>query len=265
MILEINGLSCGYGTEDILHDINFTVSKGDIVSIIGPNGSGKTTLFRALTRILKPSAGKIFFQGKDLGHMTYREMAKKIAVVSQEIESAWLTVEEYIMMGRIPYFERYQFFETSDDISITERYMKMTGVDHLRKKSMSEISGGERQLVAITKALTQEPELLLLDEPTSHLDITHQVGILDLVKKLNSEYGITVIMIVHDLNLASEYCNKLIMISSGSVYNQGTPQDVITYEALEEVYNTVVIVEKNPLSDKPYVLLVSEEDRKRFL
>ncbi len=263
-MLEARDLSCGYGAGNIIRGINFSISMGDIVSIIGPNGSGKTTLLRALTRILKPASGSIMFMGKDIGDISFREMAKKIAVVSQHIESGWMTVEEYIMMGRIPYFDRYQFFEKEDDMAVAEKYMEMTGVSRLRKKSMSGISGGERQLVAITRALTQEPALLLLDEPTSHLDITHQVGILDLIKRLNSSFGITVLMIVHDLNLASEYCNKLILINNGEVYSQGTPEYVLTYNAIEAVYKTVVIVEKNPLSDKPYVLLVSEEERKRF-
>ncbi len=129
---------------------------------------------------------------------------------------------------------------------------------------MQQISGGEKQLAAITRALIQEPELLLLDEPTSHLDITHQVGILDLIKRLNSELKITVVMILHDLNLASEYCDKIILLNNGRVYNQGTPHEVLTYKAIEDVYKTVVIVENNPISNKPYVFLVSEGEKKKF-
>jgi iron complex transport system ATP-binding protein len=264
LIVDVSGFSCGYGTKTILSGINFIIEKGDIFSIIGPNGCGKTTLLRALTRILKPQAGRILLMGKDISMMTYREIAFKTAVVTQQIESAWMSVEEYVLIGRTPYFERYQFLESERDREIAEKYMELTGAAQFRHKAMWEISGGERQLAVITRALTQEPALLFMDEPTSHLDITHQVGILDLVKKLNSECGITVVMILHDLNLASEYSSKLILIDNGKIYNQGSPEEVLTYKALEDVYRTIVIVERNPLSKKPYVLLVSEEDRKRF-
>lgn len=261
LMLEVNDVSAGYGSVDVLRQVGFTVDKGSIVSIIGPNGSGKTTLFRLLSRIIKPSKGSVRLKGRDIGRMDYRELASQIAVVSQEIFSGSMTVEEYVLMGRIPYFRRFQFMESAADIAVAEKYMKMTGVDKYRGKAMARVSGGERQLAVITRALTQEPDLLLLDEPTSHLDITHQVGILDLVRRLNTEYGITVIMIVHDLNLASEYSDKLILIENGKVYSQGSPEEVLTYRALEEVYKTIVIVERNPLSKKPYVLLVSEEER----
>jgi iron complex transport system ATP-binding protein len=262
LILEVNDLSVRYGAIGVLEHISFSVKKGDIVSVIGPNGSGKTTLFRALSRVLKPASGSVCLLGQDIAHMSYRALARKVAVVSQELFSGWMTVEEYVAMGRIPYFGRFQFTESERDIAVAETYLNMTGVDRFRTKAMSRVSGGERQLAMIARALTQEPDLLLLDEPTSHLDITHQVGILDLVKRLNTEHGITVMMIVHDLNLASEYSNKLILIENGTIYNQGSPDEVLTYNALEEVYRTIVIVEKNPLSKKPYVLLVSEEARR---
>jgi iron complex transport system ATP-binding protein len=264
MMLDVKNLFCGYDGKNILNDINFAVYKGDIVGIIGPNGSGKTTLIRALTRILKLHSGNIFLLGHDINSLGYSDIAKKVAVVSQEHESGWMKVEEYALMGRIPYYERFQLFETNRDMEIAEKYMLMSGVNMYRDKFMLQISGGERQLVEITRALIQEPELLLLDEPTSHLDITHQVGILDLIKRLNQELRITVIMILHDLNLASEYCDKIILLNQGQVYNQGTPHEVLTYKAIEDVYKTVVIVENNPISNKPYVFLVSEGEKKMF-
>jgi iron complex transport system ATP-binding protein len=265
LMLEVSGLSCGYGAKTILSSIDLKIEKGDILSIIGPNGCGKTTLLRALTRVIKPKSGRIMLMNRDIAAMTFRELAAKIAVVTQQIESAWMSVEEYVLMGRTPYFERFQFFESDKDREIAEKYLELTGAASFRQKPMWEISGGERQLAVITRALTQEPDLLFMDEPTSHLDITHQVGILDLVKKLNYECGITVVMIVHDLNLASEYSNRLLLIDKGGIYSHGTPEDVLTYKALEDVYRTIVIVERNPISNKPYVLLVSEEDRKRYV
>jgi iron complex transport system ATP-binding protein len=264
MILDVKNLTCGYNGKKIIHDINFTVGKGEILGIIGPNGSGKTTLIRALTRILKPYSGNIFLLGCDMYNMGYNEIAKKVAVVSQEYESGWLKVEEYVLMGRVPYYEKYQLFDTAEDREITEKYISMSGVHSYRDKLMQQISGGERQLAVITRALVQEPELLLLDEPTSHLDISHQVRILDLIKRLNSELGITVVMILHDLNLAGEYCDKILLLNQGEIHSFGTPHEVLTYNAIEEVYKTVVIVENNPISKKPYVFLVSEREKKMF-
>ncbi len=264
VILDIKNLTCGYDGKNILHDINFSVNKGEILGIIGPNGSGKTTLMRALTRILRPYTGTIFLLGCDIHNMGYNEIARKVAVVSQEIESGWMKVEEYALMGRVPYYSRFQFFERKNDLDIAEKYMSMSGISDYRDRAMQQISGGERQLVAITRALVQEPELLLLDEPTSHLDITHQVSILDLIKRLNSELKITVVMILHDLNLAGEYCDKIMLLNNGKIYNHGTPHEVLTYKAIEDVYKTVVIVENNPISNKPYVFLVSEAEKKKF-
>ena len=141
--------------------------------------------------------------------------------------------------------------------------MTLTDTFKLKDQFMGEISGGERQLALISRVLAQEPKLILLDEPTAHLDITHQVGILDLIKRLNKEFGLTVIMVLHDLNLASEYCRRLILINEGRIHRIGRPEEVLDYRIIEEVYKTVVIVEKNPLSSKPYILIVSEEERKK--
>jgi iron complex transport system ATP-binding protein len=137
--------------------------------------------------------------------------------------------------------------------------MRLTGIWPHRKKQLSQLSGGEQQLAAIAQALTQEPELLLMDEPTSHLDITHQVQVLNLIQRLNNELKLTVLMIIHDLNLAAEYCNHLIMMKDGQLYSQGTPSEVLAYDKIEEVYNTVVVTQNNPLSGKPAVFLVSEK------
>jgi iron complex transport system ATP-binding protein len=164
-------------------------------------------------------------------------------------------------LGRIPHLKRLQFFESKEDLEIAEKCMKLTDTFKLRDRLMSEISGGEKQLILIARALAQEPRLILLDEPTAHLDITHQVGILDLIKKLNRELGLTVIMVLHDLNLASEYCQRLILINGGRIHKIGQPEEVLNYDIIEEVYKTVVVVERSPVSSKPYILLVSEEER----
>jgi len=262
-MLEIKDLACGYGAQFSLSDINIKVEKGEMVGVIGPNGSGKTTLLRAITGILKPKTGTVLFNGKDIRRIGIKELSRSMAVVSQGADTGSATVEEFVLLGRAPYFGNFQFLETERDIDIAEKAMKMTDTLKLRQRPMSEMSGGERQLAVIARALAQEPKLLLLDEPTAHLDIAHQVVVLDLIRRLNKELGITIIVVLHDLNLASEYCHRIVLMNKGKVYKTGTPEEVLTYPVIETAYNTVVVVEKNPISSKPYVLVVSEEERQR--
>lgn len=262
-MLNIKDITCGYGTKSILHDVSLTVSSGEFFGIIGPNGSGKTTLLRAISNILKPKHGSISFEDQIISEMGFKELARQIAVVPQTFELSHITVEEFVLLGRIPYFSSMQFFETKEDIDIARRSMEMTDTLHLKDKLIDEISGGERQLALIARALTQSPTLILLDEPTAHLDISHQVIIMDLLKSLNKKLNLTVVMVLHDLNLASEYCDRLALINEGRIYKCGTPREVLDYKIIEEVYKTVVVVEDNPVSSKPYVLIVSEEAAKK--
>ncbi|MFH1823741.1 MAG: ABC transporter ATP-binding protein [Candidatus Firestonebacteria bacterium] len=262
-MLKIENLNCGYDLKFNLLDINLKVAAGELVGIIGPNGSGKTTLLKAITKVIKPKKGNILFEGKDIWQMGLKDLAKKIAVISQDSEIGYITVEEFVLLGRIPHYERFQFLETKNDLDIAKRCMRLTDTFKLKNRLIAEISSGERQTVLVARALAQEPKLLLLDEPTTHLDITHQIKILDLVKKLNKEFKLTVIMVLHDLNLASEYCQRLVLINKGRVYSMGTPEEVLKYQIIEEVYKTIVVVEKNPISSKPFILIVPEEARER--
>jgi iron complex transport system ATP-binding protein len=173
--LKINKLSCGYPKYFHLNKVSFSIAKGQFSGIIGPNGSGKSTLLKGITGELNITLNQIFLNNQDLSELSNNERAKKIAIVTQFSEPLDITVEEYVLMGRIPYRKKFQFFESDDDHKISNKYIELTGISHLRKKKFSALSGGEQQLVSIAKALTQEPELLLLDEPTSHLDISHQV------------------------------------------------------------------------------------------
>ena len=260
-MLNIANLTCGYDSKVVLTDVSLAVEDGQLVGIIGPNGSGKTTLLRAITRVLRPHSGEVILRGKNIWQMTSRELARNVAVVSQSVEVASMTVEEYVLLGRIPHYERFQFLETKKDRKIVADVMELTDSLRIGNKPMGGISGGERQLALVARALAQEPSLLLLDEPTAHLDIAHQVNILDLIRKLNRERGLTVIMVLHDLNLASEYCQRLALLSGGQIRKTGTPEEVIDYKTIEETYKTVVVVEKNPISGKPFVMVVSEEER----
>ncbi|MFK5952324.1 MAG: ABC transporter ATP-binding protein [Desulfobacterium sp.] len=256
-ILTADHLYCGYGKAPVLKDICFEAQKGEIISIIGPNGSGKTTLLKTLCGVLKPRQGKIFIQGEEIRHLSRASIARTVARVSQTIDMPPMTVSAYVLMGRLPYFKRYQFFESRADVDKVKETLTLLGIDHLAEKSMDTISGGQQQLAAIARALVQEPDLLLLDEPTSHLDITHQAVILNQIRRLNQQFNLSVIMVLHDLNLASEYAHRLILLNGkeGEVFRNGSPEKVITKECIETVYKTPVIVDRHPRSGKPFILL----------
>lgn len=262
-MIDIKGLTCGYGDKIVLHDVDLSIKRGQFFGIIGPNGSGKTTILRAITRLVKPVSGCIFFEGTDMRYLHFNELAKNIAVVSQSMPLLEMTVREFVLLGRIPYYKKLQFFEKDEDTSIAVKVMEMTGILQLQDALMSEMSAGEVQLAFIARGLAQQPKVLLLDEPTSHLDITHQAGILDLVKRLNRQEGLTVVIILHDLNLASEYCDNMVLVDKGKIKKAGTPEEVLDYRTIEEVYNTLVVVRQNPLSMKPFVMIVSEEVKKK--
>lgn len=255
---QVNDFSCGYPSFVIQH-INFSIRKGSFSGIIGPNGSGKTTLFKGITSSIKTLHGEIFLNDQNLKDYSLKNRAKHIAIVSQTVDVGEISVQDYVLMGRIPYQSRFQLKESTSDLQLAEKYMELTGVLEYRYKLMTELSGGEQQRAAIARALTQEPDLLLLDEPTSNLDIKHQVRILNLLQRLNEEVGLTVLMVIHDLNLASEYCDWLILFQKGSIYKQGSPQEIITYQNIEDVYQTPIITQENPYSKKPSIFLVSEK------
>lgn len=262
-MIRIENLTCGYGSKIVIDNVDLEVKKGEFLGIIGPNGSGKTTILRTITRLIKPMRGKIYIDNKNIDLLSHREMARKIAVVSQNLPVVAMTVKEFVLLGRVPYYKGLQFFEDDHDLSIAEEAMSMTDTERLKDNYLSGMSGGEVQLASIARAIAQEPSLLLLDEPTSHLDITHQVSVLDLIKGLNRKRGLTVIIILHDLNLASEYCDRLVLMDRGRIRRAGTPEEVLTYSDIEEVYHTVAVVESNPLSGKPFVLVVSEEVKEK--
>ena len=256
-LVRADKLSGGYHNKLVIKDALFEISKGDFLGIIGPNGSGKSTLLKLMTRVLSPQSGSVFLEGKDIRGMHLKEFCRKVAFVPQDtLINFSFSVEEIVLMGRIPHLKRMQF-ETKKDFSIARNALSLTDTLYIKEKEINQLSAGERQRVIIAKALAQEPMLLFLDEPTSHLDIGHQVQILDLLKRLNKENGLTVVMVMHDLNLASEYCNRIILFNDGCIFKEGTPEEVLTYQNIESVYKTVVVVKKNPISSKPYVILVS--------
>ncbi len=258
-VLEIEQLNFRYKQEIILKNISFSVAPGEFVSVIGPNGCGKTTLIKTILRSILPETGSIHIQGQEVKTLSNKDLARHLAVVMQTIDPAAMTVMDYVLLGRLPFFERYQFFESQKDVVIAQKYMELTGIADLAEARINEISGGERQLAAIARALTQEPALLVLDEPTAHLDITHQVRVLNLVNTLKEQLSLTILMVLHDLNLAAEYSDRLVLLDkkNGQIYKAGTPEVVLTKASIQAVYQTEVEVRPNPISGKPWVFLIN--------
>lgn len=259
-ILSVHDLACGYRTGFRIEGVSFEVERGAFAGILGPNGTGKSTLFKGLTGDLPLLEGEVVIAGKSLGAYTGRELSRTVAVVSQFTEEAAVTAWEYVMMGRLPYRKHFQFFDTAEDSAIVTGYMELTGTLPLKDRLMPELSGGEQQMVAIASALAQEPKLLLLDEPTSHLDLTRQIRFLDLLKRLNRETGISILAILHDLNLASAYCDYLLLTDKGHLVAKGNPEEVLERTRLEEIYGLDVAIERNPVTGSPLVLPIPRTD-----
>ncbi|MFA5118179.1 MAG: ABC transporter ATP-binding protein [Candidatus Omnitrophota bacterium] len=260
-MISISNLNAGYYTADILRDISLQINKGDFMGIIGPNGSGKTTFLRVLSRSLKPRQGLIMLNGRETARMELKEFCRQAAFVAQDTAVNFsFSAFEIVLMGRIPHQKRLSW-QTKEDLAAAHEAMILTDTETLKDKQINELSSGERQRVFIAKALAQEPTVLFLDEPTSHLDIGHQIQILDMLKTLNRDKKLTIVIIMHDLNLAAEYCNRLVLLDKGKIFAAGSPETVLTYQTIESVYKTVVVVDKNPINNKPYVLLVSRTDK----
>ena len=239
-ILETKNITFSYDRKEVLKDINLAVEEADFLGIIGPNGSGKTTLLKMLCRGLKPGQGRVLFKGEDIFKLDTRFVAKNIAMVPQDETIIFpFTVFELVMMGRSPYIDRFSW-EKQEDIRIVESAMKLADISRLKDRSIDELSSGERQRVFIARALAQMPKVLLLDEPTSHLDINHQLDILELTKKLNENVKITVVMISHDINLASKYCKRLVLLKNGKIFTEGKAKKVITRKVIKQVYGVDV-------------------------
>ena len=258
-MLHFLDVTSGYGHKEVLKDVKFSIDRKEFIGIIGPNGSGKSTLLRTATKIIKPSKGEIYLEKKRLDDISLKELSKSVAVVPQGTMTTFpFKVMDMVLMGRIPYIENRLGLESKEDIRIAYESLKSVDALGLEDRFIDELSGGERQRVIIAKALAQKPKILFLDEPTTHLDIAHQIEIFSLLKKLNTETGLTIVTILHDLNLASDYCDKLILLSKGRIKKQGAPVEVLDYKTIEEVYKTCVIVKENPITSRPHVFLVKK-------
>jgi iron complex transport system ATP-binding protein len=234
--VNVKGLHHSYGRRGVLHDIGFDIGAGEYVGIIGPNGSGKTTLLGCLTGALRYQKGEVTIGGKDVRTTSSLDIAKMVGVVPQETSVGFeFTVQEVVLMGRYPHIDRFGL-ERHVDFEVADEAMRSTDTYRLRERMVTTLSGGERQRVIIARALAQEPKVLLLDEPTSHLDIRHQLEILELIRDLNGKRGLTVLSVFHDLNLASRFCQRILLMHKGRIMADGPPKDVLTGENIERSF-----------------------------
>ena len=245
----------------ILDDISFQVYEGEVLGVVGPNGSGKTSLLKVLARLMTPQQGHIDLFGQDIAALAQREVACVVGVVPQDSQQLFpFTVAETVLMGRFPHRPRNRWaggfgWENREDVAIAEQAMVTMDVAHLAQRAVTDLSGGERQRTMIARALAQTPKVLLLDEPTAFLDLQHQVGIGSVLCRLKDEQGLTVVFVSHDLNLVSQYCDRLILLDEGRVIRLGYPEEVIESDVLETVYRCRVLVDRHPESGLPRVTL----------
>jgi len=259
--LRINNIACRYDAANVLENIDFSAKGGDFIGVVGPNASGKSTLLKSISKVLKPHTGVVLLNERDVYTFKSAEIAKNLAVVPQEsVISFAFTALEVVLMGRTPHLNRFEM-ESTQDLIIAQKSMELTNTWYLAERPIDTLSGGEKQRIIIARALTQEPRVLLLDEPTDHLDINHQIEILDLIKRLSKEKEMVVVGVFHDLNIASQYCDRLILLHKGRIFAAGGAGDVLTGENIEKVYGVKVTVKQDDVSGK----LLIHPQRKRVI
>jgi iron complex transport system ATP-binding protein len=252
--INVKNLSFSYDNKEVLKDISLGFNKGKFYSVIGPNGSGKSTFIKNISKILSPRYKSIFIDNQDICSFSNKNLAKLMAAIPQNILIDYeFTAFDVVMMGRNPYKKRFEDFSFEDE-KIVEKYMRATNTWELRDKFITELSGGEVQRVIAARALSQETEIILLDEPTSHLDIQYQIEFLNIFRSLKSDK--IIIAVLHDLNLASIFSDEIILINEGQVKAIGKPWEVINKENIKSVYNLLVEVLENPISKCPYIIPV---------
>ena len=254
--LQVQGVYFSYIDGLVLHNISLSFRAGEMVGLLGPNGSGKTTLIKLASGVLKPNQGEIKLDGSSLSQLSRKSIARSVAVVPQQFNTPFaFTTAEVVMLGRTPFLRAFAE-ESEIDKQLVSNALDLVGISELKERRFDELSGGERQKVILAMALAQQPKLLLLDEPTMHLDITHQVEILEMVRRLNVERGLTVIAAMHDLNLASLYFDRLVLLKEGRVSADGTPAQVLTEARIGEVFSALVKVEPHPATGVPHIVIM---------
>lgn len=256
-ILDIRDVSFDYSGKNVIKDITFFIEPGEIIGILGPNGCGKTTLLKILNRNLKAKTGVVLIENDDIDEISKRKIAQKMAVVPQNNEISFsFTVTDIVMMGRMPQLERFQG-ESENDLRIVFDAMERTNIIQFADRYINHLSGGERQRTIIARALAQEPKVLLMDEPTLHLDVNHQLDILDMVSSLSKEKGLTVVIVSHDLSLAARYCHRLFLISEHHIVAYGSVEEVLTPENMRKVFGINAYLEFNERVGNNVVNIIS--------
>ncbi len=241
--------------------LSFAVAPGEVLGLIGPNAAGKTTVIRLLSKVLMPSRGQVLLEGMPLASLGRPEVARRLAVVPQDVPQGFpYTVEQLVLMGRFAHAPG-RFFESPEDLRVARDAMAVTGVAALAGEPLDRLSGGERQRVLLARALAQRPRLLVLDEPTAHLDLRYQAECLALLRRLNREQGLGILLVSHDLNMAAEVSDRLLLLASGDAVSVGGPEEVLQESILEAVYGCRVIVDKHPATGRPTVNVLWPEGR----
>ncbi len=254
-LLSVHGITVTYAAHPVLRDVSFEVNRGDLVVVLGPNGAGKTTLLRTIAKIVTPKVGTVLLDGRDISSLPTNQLMRTLSVVPQSEGSAFsFTVQDIVAMGRTPHVSPLAPLSQRDWQVIREA-MEATDVWELRDRLFSELSGGEQRRVLIAKALAQEPQLLLLDEPTANLDLHYQLEVVELIQRLNRERNITVLAVLHDLNLAAMLGQRFILMHQGRIYAMGNAEEVLTPQNIQQVYGVPVVVTRHPLNGKPIILL----------
>ncbi len=253
-MIKINNLNFAYRDTPVLKDINLSISKGEFVGIIGPNGVGKSTLLKLITGIINCPVNSLFYNNKSIEKYSRKDAAKFIAYVPQETEFSFsFSAKEIVKMGRFPYSEGIRFYSETGEKIVLEAMEKLE-VSQFADRNFNELSGGEKQRVVIASALAQEPSIILLDEPTSALDLHHQIAIYNILKSLQTEKQLTSIVVTHDINLASQFCERIILLNNGEIIKDGKPEDVLKFKLLEETFGVKVYIDINPMTNSVYIL-----------
>lgn len=258
---QLRDMGFRYGRPWVLEGCSLDVREGEILGIIGPNGSGKTSLLKLMAGLLRPHNGRVSLHGSDVAARSPLEMARLVAMVPQESQVLFpFTVGELVLMGRFVHQQGWGW-ESADDLRIARHAMRIMEVDHLAGRTFQALSGGERHRAVIARALAQQTPILLLDEPTAFLDLKHQIEIFGILKALNRERQVTVVLVSHDLNLAGQYCDRLLLLHAGKPYRTGPPKDVLTVEHLRVAYGCDVLIDAHPMTGTPRITLPRAEAR----
>lgn len=256
-MIRVNQLFKLHQQLEILRDITFDVTEGEMFGVIGPNGSGKSTLLKLLSGVERPTSGEIRLNGNPVERNSRKDLAKWLAVLQQDaLPPVGFTVREVVEMGRYP-FQNWLGEEAADCAELIDAIIRDLGLGALEHRTLEQLSGGERQRVALGKVMAQQPRLLMLDEPTTYLDIGYQIALMDSVRRWRQWTNLTVIAVLHDLNLAAQYCDRILLIHQGRQVKVGTPDEIMDENLLSQVYGVRPIILRHPISDLPQILLQS--------